>query len=376
MNQKIRQIVKYLAVALVSSAITLAVVVTVNYEDIYFKHLIETKFYGDVDMQNLETVSKKAMVTALGDEHTYYIDEEEGYDNFTGQATGNYTGIGIAFVPDEKGIRVTYVMGDSPAEKSGILAGDVIVGVDGKNIQGLDTNGISSLVRGEKGTHVIITVLRNGEKKDIDVKRDFIKSTSVTSEKFGDVGYIHLNSFDDDSHVEMRNHIDKMGDIKGLVVDLRNNPGGLLTTAVETLEMFIDEGKLIEIRYKDEKNTTTFSASGKQLYKMPLVVLVNGNSASASEIFAAAIKDNHRGICVGTTTYGKGSVQRLYSLGNDTGLSLTIARFFSPAGNEINKVGVTPDIEVNIAESYRTRSVSEIPRGDDAQLQTALAQFK
>ncbi len=377
MDKKINQLVKYLAVGLISSVITLAVVVGVNYEELYLKHLIKTQFYEDVDMNMLESASKKAMVEELGDKYTYYIDEEYGFENFTGQATGNYSGIGISIALEGDGsIKISYVMPDTPAEKEGLLAGDIISAVNGKSVKGLDTNGVASLVKGKTGEIVKITVLRNGEEKSFDVIRSFISANSVTSEKMGDIGYAHISSFDDDVHTELKNHIDKMGEMKGLVIDLRDNPGGLLNSVISTLEMFVDEGNLITIKYKNGEKEDTISATGKQIYKMPLVVLTNGNSASASELFTAAIKDNERGISVGTTTYGKGSVQRSFPLGNDTGINLTIARFFSPNGNEINEVGVAPDVEIHNNDVYKNKSILSVPREDDLQLQEALKQFK
>ena len=376
-GKKINQFVKYLAVALVSVAATVAVMCWFNYEDIYLKQLIKNEFYGEEDMQALETASRKAMVEALGDKHTYYIDSEYGFENFTGHATGNYSGIGISISLEQDGsIKIGYVSPETPAQKAGMLEGDIIVSVDGKSVKGLDTSGVASLVKGKKGESVRITVSRNGEEKTFDVVRDNISASSVTSKKFGDIGYVHMSSFDDDADIEMRNQIDAMGEIKGLVVDLRDNPGGLLSTAVNTLDMFINEGKFIVVKYKDGKVEEAISASGKQIYKMPLVVLTNENSASASELFTAAIKENNRGISVGKTTYGKGSVQRSYPLGNDTGVNLTIGRFFSPKGNEINGIGVSPDVEASNAEAYKNKSVLSIPTDDDLQLQEALKQFE
>ena len=376
MNRKLNQFIKYLATAVAASAVTFALMMWLNYEDIYFKRIIENNFYGDVDITRLENASRSAMVQSLNDKHSVYIDEEYGFENFTGQATGNYTGVGISIVLEGENVIIKYVMPDSPAEKAGLLDGDIISAVDGKSTKGLDTQGVSDLVRGEKGTKLDMTVIRNGEEKTFKVERDFISSASVTSKKFGDIGYVHMSQFDDDAHKEMQNKIDEMGEIKGLIIDLRDNPGGLLTTAVSTLDMFINEGKFITIKYKKGNKEDSISASGKQIYKMPLVVLTNEHSASASELFTAAIRDNKRGISVGKTTYGKGSVQRSFPLGKDRGINLTIARFFSPNGNEINDVGVVPDVEVEIAEAYRNKSVLSIPADDDAQLQAALKQFK
>ncbi len=376
-GKKINQLVKYIAVALVSVAATIGVMYVKNYDDIYLKQLIKSEFYGEIDDKALESAARKGMVEALGDKYTYYIDEEEGFENFTGQATGNYCGIGITITLDENSdIVVKYVVPDAPADKAGMLAGDLIVKVDGKSTEGLSTEDVSNLVKGERGEEVEITVSRNGGEIVLKPVRDNISATSITSKTFGDIGYVHMSSFDDDAHLEMKNHIGKMGDIKGLVIDLRDNPGGLLSTAVNTLDMFINEGKFIVIKYKNGEVEESIDASGKQIYKMPVVILTNENSASASELFTAAMKENERAISVGTTTYGKGSVQRSYPLGNDTGINLTVGRFFSPKGNAINEVGVSPDVKILNPSAYNNISVLSIPEGEDLQLLEALKQFK
>ncbi len=371
-EKKINQFIKYLAVALISSVAILALITGLNYDDFYLKQLIKNQFYYDFDMNKIENASKTALVEALGDKHTFYISEELGYDHFQETVSGNYVGIGVSISTAEKNpLEILHVSDKSPAQKAGILAGDIIIKVDNVDVTGLKSSEVISLIKKEKGEKVSLCVLRNGEEKTFEIKIDSVNTTNVMSKKIGDIGYVYVATFDNDINVELKNHIDKLGNIKGLVIDLRDNPGGLLSSVVDSLDLFIDEGDFIKIRYKNKKETV-FSATKSDSYKMPLVVLTNKNSASAAELFAAAIKDNKRGISIGTLTYGKGSVQRNFPLGNNTGINLTIANFFSPNGNAINNVGVAPDIEVNLPEAYLDKNILSIPENDDTQIQEAI----
>ena len=228
------------------------------------------------------------------------------------------------------------------------VAGDILLRVDGKDIQGENLNTVVSYVKGEKGTEVDLTVLRDGEEVELTAVRDTIEVQTVEYEMMeGQIGYISVSEFDEVTYEQFSTALNDLEsqDMKGLVIDVRNNPGGNVETVTDMLKLLLPEGPIMSTKDK-EGNTEEITCDGAHEFKKPLAVLVNGNSASASEIFSGAIQDYGIGTIVGTTTYGKGVVQQLIGLGDGTYLKLTIAEYYTPSGRSINGTGVTPDVEV------------------------------
>lgn len=357
--------------AAVAVSVTLSYVSRGKLTPLYLKYIIDTRYYGEINDDEIDEYAMSAMLAALGDRHTYFVGSEYGFDNYQGQTEGHMVGIGMLMIRNKDGncvIARTYK--NSPAKEAGLLHGDIISKVDGKNALNTESGQVADMVKGEEGTKVKITVLRNGSEKTFEVTRKEIDVQSVYAEKIENIGYLQITGFDEDTDKEMEEELEKLKGISGLIVDLRDNGGGLLQTAVNMLNDFIDEGTLITAKYR--KKEVVYKARNKKKYDMPLVVLVNGNSASASELFSAAIKENGRGKIVGTNTYGKGSIQQSFSLPNNCGAHITVGRFYSPKGNEINEVGVKPDTEVKNSSQYDNTDISFVPHSDDVQLQKAL----
>ena len=225
---------------------------------------------------------------------------------------------------------------------------DILLEVDGRDIQGEDLNTVVSYVKGERGTEVTLTVLRDGDEVDLAAVRDTIEVQTVEYRMLdGQLGYISVSEFDDVTYDQFKTALDDLEaqDMQGLIIDLRNNPGGNVDTVTDMLKLILPEGPIISIKDKNG-NTEEMTCDGENEFTKPLAVLVNGYSASASEIFSGAVQDYGTGTIVGTTTYGKGVVQQLISLGDGTCLKVTIAEYYTPSGRSINGTGVTPDVEV------------------------------
>ena len=245
-------------------------------------------------------------------------------------------------------ITVTNIYEDSPADKAGMQVDDILLEVDGRDIQGEDLNTVVSYVKGERGTEVTLTVLRDGDEVDLAAVRDTIEVQTVEYRMLdGQLGYISVSEFDDVTYDQFKTALDDLEaqDMQGLIIDLRNNPGGNVDTVTDMLKLLLPEGPIISIKDKNG-NTEEMTCDGENEFTKPLAVLVNGYSASASEIFSGAVQDYGTGTIVGTTTYGKGVVQQLISLGDGTCLKVTIAEYYTPSGRSINGTGVTPDVEV------------------------------
>lgn len=286
---------------------------------------------------------------ALGDPYTEYYDEEETAALFE-STSGEFSGIGVTMSQGADGtITVTNIYKDSPADKAGMQTGDILTGVDGEDIQGEDLNTVVSFVKGEKGTEVSLTVLRDGEEIELTAVRDTIEVQTVDSRMMdGQIGYISVSEFDEVTYEQFKTALDDLEarDMEGLIIDLRNNPGGNVETVTDMLKLLLPEGTIMSTKDKNG-NTEEITCDGKHEFKKPLAVLVNGYSASASEIFSGAVQDYGIGQIVGTTTYGKGVVQQLIGLGDGTCLKLTIAEYYTPSGRSINGTGVTPDVKVD-----------------------------
>ena len=307
-------------------------------------YLYEDEIDGDALVEGLYS----GYTEALGDPYTEYYDEEETQALFE-STSGEFSGIGVTMSQGTDGtITVTNIYEDSPADKAGMQVDDILLEVDGRDIQGEDLNTVVSYVKGERGTEVTLTVLRDGDEVDLAAVRDTIEVQTVEYRMLdGQLGYISVSEFDDVTYDQFKTALDDLEaqGVQGLIIDLRNNPGGNVDTVTDMLKLLLPEGPIISIKDKNG-NTEEMTCDGENEFTKPLAVLVNGYSASASEIFSGAVQDYGTGTIVGTTTYGKGVVQQLISLGDGTCLKVTIAEYYTPSGRSINGTGVTPDVEV------------------------------
>ncbi len=373
-KNNIKIVVIIIITALLSSTVTLGYVYKENFSAMYLQKIIEENYYGDADKEKLADGAMTGMVAALDDEYSFFVDAETGYNTYKEEIDGEFSGVGVQISQTEEGCLVTVVFKGSPAEKQGIKVGDIIVGVNGEDVSKMGPTEISKRVKGETGTKVTITVVRNGENNTYELTRAKVNVPTVETKKIDEVAYIKVSEFNSNTDEDFGKALKELENCDGVVIDLRNNGGGLLDTTVNMLDMIINEGNFITTKYKDGEYT--YKASGKQFYKKEIVVLVNKLSASASEFFSAAVKENDRGKIVGENTYGKGSIQASFQLPDNRGVHLTIGRFYSPKGNEINKVGVAPDFEVDNPEKYDFYDVSAIPFEEDVQLKKAIELIK
>ncbi|HLP90852.1 MAG TPA: S41 family peptidase [Nostocaceae cyanobacterium] len=319
------------------------------------------KEYLSKSYSNQEEAYKsiREMLKKLEDPYTRFMDPEE-FKNMQVDTSGELTGIGITISQDEKTKELVVIapIEDTPAFKAGILAKDVILEIDGKSTKGMDTNQAVSLIRGEPGSKVVLTILRNGEQKRFNITRAKIEIHPVRySEKqtpAGKLGYIRLNQFNANAVKEMQAAIKDLESkqVSGYILDLRGNPGGLLYASVEISRMWIKEGAIVSTINRQGVQDTE-KANGRTLTDKPLVVIVDKGSASASEILSGALQDNKRAVLVGSQTFGKGLVQSVRPLEGGSGLAVTIAKYHTPSGKDINKHGIDPDVKVELTDAQR-----------------------
>lgn len=330
-----------------------------------------------IDEQKLKDGAIEGYVKGLDDKYTEYIPKSE-MKEFTENITGSFVGVGIYMIADEESGRVIvyYPIPDSPAQKAGIKPGDAIISVNGVEYTSDDFNEIADYIKGEVGTKVKLVVERDGQKLDFEITRAKIETNPISSKILKDnIGYINLPSFDSDSSKKLKEKIDDLisNGAKSLILDLRNNGGGIVDEATNIADYFLDKGRTI-MTTKDNKGKEEIEKTkSKVLYDMPLVVLTNENTASASEILTAALKDNGRAKAIGTKTYGKGVIQAVLTLSDGSGIKITTAEYFTPNGTEINKKGILPDIEVKLPDTVKNiYAVKEI---DDTQLNKAIEEL-
>lgn len=332
----------------------------------------------DINEDLLKDGAVEGYVKALGDEYTEYIPESE-MEEFKEDINGSYTGIGIYMVVDKdtNKIIVYYPISDSPAEKAGIKSGDIIVSVDGVEYGYEDFSKIADYIKGKEGTKVKLGIERDGKKLDFEIERANIEINLVTSKMIEEnIGYVKLSSFDANAAKNFKEKVDKLVEngAKSLIIDLRNNGGGIVDSSTDIADFFLEKGKtIITIKDNKQKEEKTV-AKQNQTYSMPVVILVNENTASASEILTGALQENNRAKVIGTKTYGKGVIQTVIPLSDGSGLKITTGEYFTPKGTEINKKGITPDIEVKLPETVK--SVYAVIEKDDTQLKKAIEELK
>jgi carboxyl-terminal processing protease len=325
----------------------------------------------------------REMVMKLEDPYTRFMDPSQ-YQSLKVDTSGELTGVGIQISQDEKTNKIVVIspIEDSPAAKAGILAQDEITQVDGKSTQGMDINEVVALIRGPINSSVKLTVAREGQTLTFDVKRDKIEihpvRYSFQSTSNGGVGYIRLNQFSGNAAAEMRAAIRELDQkkVSGYILDLRLNPGGLLYSSAEIARMWMNEGTIVTtINRTGEVDRLT--AGRGQLTDKPLVVLVDQGSASASEILAGALQDNKRAVIVGEKTFGKGLVQSVHPLQDGSGLAVTVARYHTPSGRDINKKGIEPDVKISLTkEQIESLQREDIGTMADPQYAKALTVLK
>lgn len=334
---------------------------------------LDTYYVEDYDKELAEELMYTGLAAGVGDPYTYYLSADSLAEQME-KNSGHFVGIGVEIYAGDDGyIVVSSVTPGGPAEAAGILAEDKITEVDGESITGKTAADVSALVKGEAGTDVTLTIFREstGEVLEKTVTRQDIQVKTVSWRMMEDnIGYIAITNFRENTYSQFKEALDMLEaeGMEKLVLDLRNNTGGLVKSAHEIGEELLPEGIMVYTMDKDGNREDTLC---DDVYNdVPLVVLVNGNSASAAEILAGAIQDTGRGQLIGTTTFGKGLVQRLFTLPDGSGLNVTIQKYYTPNGTSIHGVGITPDYEVELPEEYAQQT--NIPAEADTQLQKAV----
>ncbi len=339
------------------------------------KQIIDKYYLEDVHETDLVEGMYKGLVDGLGDPYSVYYTKDE-FQSLMESTNGVYCGIGVTVSQDANTGIITLVkpFENSPGLKAGILPGDILYKVDGTEVTGMELSSVVAMIKGEEGTTVNLTIIREGERENIEltVERQQIEIPTISYEVLKDnIGYIYISEFDTVTQPQFISALEDLNNqgIVGLVVDLRDNPGGNLDVVKNILDQILPEGMIV---YTEDKygNKDEYKSDEEHQFTKPLAVLINGNSASASEIFAGAVKDYGIGTLVGTKTFGKGIVQRLIELGDGTAMKLTISKYYTPNGYNIHKIGIEPDVLVELDDTLKSQAV--ITHDEDNQLQKAI----
>ncbi len=336
--------------------------------------IVNAAFYEMPDQEALWMGLNEGLVSGLGDPYSEYITKEE-YDDFSERLQGGFAGIGIYFTVDEEGPLVLHIFEDSPAQSAGLLVGDRMLAADGVSLEGLDSEEIALLLKGEEGTSFRLLVRRETEvEEELYLTRAYVEVESTYAAKIKDtnIGYIYISNFTMVTAEQFRDNLIAFGDLDGLIIDLRNNGGGQTTGAYGVASLFLPKGPIV---YEETRNSISMQEADGGNLDLPLVVLVNHNTASAAEILAGAIQDTNRGLLVGEQTFGKGTVQRFYQTLDGDYIKITIARYLTPNKRSIHGIGLTPDILFPMTEEeYVDALYAEIEPNpeNDGQLAKAL----
>ncbi len=341
------------------------------------QNIVESNYLyaSDVDKETMEEYLCKGYMAGLGDEYSAYYTKEEFQELLATVLNGEVTGIGVKFYQDSstKEITVNEVFEDSPAEKAGVKEGDTLTKVDGDSISGKDLSDVVSKVQGDEGTKVKVTFVSasSGKEYTKTMTRAKVTVNTVSGKMLeNNIGYICISEFTQETHTQfdkVYKKLQKEG-MDGLIIDLRDNTGGVVATTCEILDELLPEGMLVYTKDKDG-NTEKQNSDNKESFDKPIALLVNGYTASASEIFTAAMQDFGKGPVIGTKTYGKGVVQQMFPLPDGSGIKLTVSEYFSPKGREINGKGIEPDITIKDTRERQGDS-------NDAQLKKAIKEIK
>lgn len=343
------------------------------------KWLIDAFFWEDTKDEELYEGMYRGLLDSLGDPYSCYYTKEE-YAELMESVEGVYCGIGalVSQNASTKTITIVRPFVNGPAYNAGVLPGDILTEIDGEDVSDWNIDLAVKRMKGEQGTPVEITVWRSAESRyvDLTVIRDLIEVETVTYEMLDDeIGYIYIMEFDEITTQQFETALNalKAQGMKGLVVDIRDNPGGLLTTVCDMLDLFLDEGLIVYTLDKYDTKEEIKATKGS-IGNIPMAVLINGNSASASEIFSGALQDYGLATIVGTQSFGKGIVQSVLPLGDGSAIKLTVSTYYTPKGRSIHGEGVTPDVEVELAEELWQKAV--IPLDEDNQVQAAVEEVK
>ena len=343
-----------------------------------YREIIDKYYLGEVDDEKLKEGAIKGYIAGLNDPYTEYISKDDMKD-YISETLGNFTGIGIYMVKDTETnrIKVLSTIKNSPAEKVGIKPGDLIISADGVEYTADDMQKAANNIKGEEGTNVKLVVLRDNQTLTFDITREKIKENQVEGKVLSNnIGYIKFTSFDESTAEDFKNEFEELNKkgIKSLIIDLRNNGGGIVDEAIKIADYMTDKGSVLLYEVDKNGKETVKKSENDPIINMPIIVLTNGNTASASEILAGALKDLGKAKIVGTKTYGKGVIQQILTLSDGSGLKITIEEYQTPNKNKINKIGITPDEEVELPEELQNSL--EIEESKDTQLQKAIELLK
>ncbi len=374
--------------ALITSMITIIISNNTGNKDLIEK--IETKlgivqanidadYLGEIDENKILESTVKGYVAGLEDEYSEYFTKEELEEYKSNNIEGAYVGIGVYIIQDveNNAIRVIAPISESPAEEAGIRPGDYIVKIDGEEVTGEDIEEASNKMKGEEGSKVKLQILRGEETIDLEVERKNVKVNHVESEIYEDkIGYLKIASFDENCSVEFEEKLEELQskNIESLIIDLRNNGGGIVDEALSIADLFTDKDATLLITKDKEGNEEVRKSKTDKKLDLPVIVLTNENTASASELLVGVLKDYNIATSVGTVTFGKGVIQELLTLPDESGLKITTNEYYTPNGNKINKIGIEPDEKVELPDEYK--NVLSVPKDKDTQLNKAIELLK
>ena len=340
--------------------------------------IVDKYYLGEIDEEKIQEGVIKGYIEGLGDPYSEYITAEE-MEEYTTQILGNYVGIGIYMIEnqDYNMIQVLTPIPESPAAEAGILPGDLIKSIDGVEYTGENMTVAANKIKGTEGTKVKLVIIRDNQELEFELTRRKVNTNPITEEVLEDnIGYLEISSFDDGTANDFKEKFEDLQSkgIKRLIIDLRNNGGGLVSEALQIADYIAEKGDTLLITVDKNNNEEISKSEEKPIVNMPIIILTNENTASASEILAGALKDLNKATIVGTKTYGKGVIQKIMTLTNGAGLKLTIEEYFTPNRNKINEVGIEPDEVVELPETVT--NVWLLERKDDTQLDKAIEILK
>ena len=343
------------------------------------EQIVDKDYLGEIDENKIFDETIKGYVEGLNDEYSQYFTKEELDKYKTDNIEGQFVGIGVYIIQDteKNAIRVLAPIKGSPAEKAGILAGDYIVKVDDQAYTGEQITEATNKMKGKEGTKVKIQIIRDEKNLDFEIERANVRVNPVEADIYDEnIGYLKISSFDQGSGSEVTKKVEELKEknIKSLMIDLRNNGGGIVDEAIEIADLFTNKDSTLLITKDKHGNENISKAKKDKVIEVPIIVLTNENTASASEILAGALKDNNVAKIVGTTTFGKGVIQELLTMKDGTGLKLTTNEYYTPNRNKINKVGIEPDEKIELPEEYK--NILSIPKEVDTQLNKAIELLK
>ncbi len=343
-----------------------------------YREIIDKYYLGEVDENKLEEGAIKGYIEGLGDPYTEYISKED-MEDYLNDTMGNFVGIGIYMIKNTTydKIQVLSTIKDGPAEKAGIQAGDLIVSVDGITYTASDMTTAANNIKGEAGTKVNVEIQRENQIIKYELTREKVKVNPVEGKVLeNNIGYIQFSSFDETTAEDFKNKFEELNKkgIKSLIIDLRNNGGGIVDQALEIADYITDKDSVLLYEVDKNDKETVKKAQNDPIINMPIVILTNENTASASEILAGALKDLGKAKTVGTTTYGKGVIQQILRLSDGSGLKITIEEYQTPNRNKINKVGIEPDEKVELPDTVT--NIFNVKENEDTQLQKAIEMLK